>query len=146
MKHRAWIGIVLWFSAGLVLVAAMTTGGGIDAFDDHSGRVLITAVAYGVALAFQFVVWMRYRKNVRNGVIERDEMDVEIDKKANGVALIVLLVYVYATCVACWEWYRSDGVVPVGVLYFLGYSAIIVGFLAHGVSALISQWRLSRDA
>lgn len=146
LRKQAGFGLVFWTLGAALFLVLFFSGGGPNSFGEDSSRVALTSLAYGIGfLTHLFLMWkFRSRKIGENTV--KDEWDDEVAQKANGVALIVLLLFVYLTGVALWEVYRDSLLVPAGWVWFMAYFSIIVGLIAHATAMLCIDSGRGSDA
>ncbi len=145
-RKQALVGLSFWILAAGAFLVFFFTGGGPESFASQSGRVLLTSIAYGLGFIVHFGLVVRFRSRRSGDVTFRDERDDEVARLANGVSLIVTLMFVYATGVILWETYRGDGFAPIGWFWFLAYVSVMVGFIAHAAATLVIDSSSNRDA
>jgi hypothetical protein len=146
MKKQAIILTAVWTAAAAALILVILLGGGIRAFAGSSLKVALATGVYMVALVIQVVFVFLNRRHRRGGMIIRDELDDEVQKRASVTALSVVMAFVYGLGVVLWEVFREAGSIPVGWAYVVAISAIIVGSLAHAVATLLIHRSLYADA
>jgi len=145
MKRQAVILTVVWIAAAAALILVVILGGGIRAFSESSQNVALATGVYMVALVVQVVFIFRNRKRRRGGMVVRDELDDEVEKRAGVTALSIVMAFVYGLGVVLWEVFRDAGSIPVGWAYVVALSVIVVGSLAHAVATLIIHRSLYAD-
>lgn len=111
-------------------------GGGAGGFAEESGR----HAAGAGALAFGFLVhwfglWSTRQRD--DGPPVFDERDYQVQARANQASLIVVLLGIFALTIGLWLAHEDSGQVPVGWMWFLAYSSVIVASLASSVATLI---------
>jgi hypothetical protein len=118
--------------------------GGAETYPDDEQRRLIG----GILLACGFfgspvMMWLtRARKGATRMVT--DERDDNIGRRAANGAMVVVLVYVFLSCIVLWESYDVQGAVPVGWMWFLAYSTAALSYLAPAAGFLILDYRMAR--
>jgi len=145
IRKQAAFGLLFWALAATLFLVVFFRGGGAESFAGESIRVLTTSVAYGIGFIVHLVLIARYRARESGEQTLRDEWDDEVSRRANGAALVVTLMFVYATGVALWEGYRTDLVAPIGWFWFIAYVSVMVGFIAHAASTLIMDFSREGD-
>ncbi len=138
-QARAWWAAAIWTLVGVGFAVVFFARGGPAAFGADRLRVLAGAVAIGFGYAAYSAVVLATRS--RHGEVVTDERDTVVANKATQATIIVVLVAVYGLSIGLWEGYRSEGVVPVGWLWFLAYGAVIVTFVVHAVATLVMNAR-----
>jgi uncharacterized membrane protein len=136
---RAWGAVVIWMIVGVGFAVAFFAGGGPVGFSSDRLRVVAGAVAIGLGYAAYTAVILVTR--ARRGEVVADERDSQVESRATQVSIIVVLVAVYGLSIGLWETHRSEGVVPVGWLWFLAYGAAITTFVVHAVATLVLNAR-----
>ncbi|MDX1740451.1 MAG: hypothetical protein R3178_04120 [Rhodothermales bacterium] len=136
-RKQALAGLTFWIVAAVTFLIVFFRGGGPESFASQSGRVLLTSIAYGIGFLVHFGLVVRFRNRRSGDVTLRDDRDDEVSRLANGVSLVVTLMFVYATGIVLWEIYRHDGFAPIGWFWFVAYVSVMVGFIAHAAATLI---------
>jgi hypothetical protein len=145
-RKQALVGLSFWVLAAGAFLVFFFAGGGPESFASQSNRVLLTSIAYGIGFIVHFGLVARFRARRSGDVTLRDERDDEVARLANGVALIVTLMFVYTAGIILWEIYREDGFAPIGWFWFLAYVSVMVGFIAHAAATLVIDSSSTADA
>ena len=142
-KIRARFGLGIWGLVAAAFGLVFFLGGGAASYADDSIRMLVAAVI--LAAGFIGYVSMLYltREKTNNKTLIRDERDLEIARKANEIALVAVLVFVYAVCIALFLGYETAGSLPVGWMWFLAYATGCFGLLAQAVATLVLHREMS---
>jgi hypothetical protein len=136
-RKRAYLTLVIWSIVAAGFAALFFFRGGPDTFYDQDERVILNAgfilagwVAYGLML---------YLTRAKSGgpTVIRDERDEAVGARANAVALVIVLMYVFLTCIVIKEAYGTRGSVPLAWMWFLAYSSVFVGFVSASLLTLI---------
>ena len=143
-RRRVVFNLIIWGVVGLSFLTFFVIGGGPASFVSDRWRILLTAVA--VLTGFLATAGMLWQTRVRAGPILCDERDVRVARRANGAALIITLVYVYVLSLVLFEMHHDGALVPVGWMYFLAYSTVIVGSFAHALATLVTDSALGGHA
>ena len=133
---RARYGLGIW---GLVAVGfglAFFLGGGAATYADDSIRILIAAAILGAGFIGYLSMIYLTREKSNGKVLIRDERDLEIARRANEIALVAVLVFVFAVCIALFLNYETAGILPVGWMWFLAYATACFGLIAQAVATL----------
>jgi hypothetical protein len=73
----------------------------------------------------------------KEGNLIRDERDDRLESRAAGLALGIILAYVFLLSLALWLRFQDDGSVPAGWMWFLAYSTVFLGMITHGIITLL---------
>lgn len=146
LRRQAGFGLIFWTLGASLFLVLFFSGGGPSSFGEDSSRVTLTSLAYGIGFLIHFFLMWKFRSRKIGEYIVKDEWDDEVAQKANGVALIVLLLFVYLTGVALWEGYRDSLLVPVGWVWFIAYFSVMVGFISHAIATLVIDSSRESDA
>jgi hypothetical protein len=137
VRKRAVLSLVIWCLVATGFVISFLTQGGPATYADQPTRILIGAVflAFGFA-AYPIMLWATRSRSGSVPVIS-DERDEWIALRASRGALVSVLVLMFLACIWLWIIYRDEKAVPVGWMWFLGYGAAILGYLAQSIATLI---------
>jgi len=146
LRRQAGLGLIFWILGAALFLYVFFSGGGPRSFGQDSSRVALTSLAYGLGFLTHFFLTWKFRSRKIGETVVKDEWDDDVAQKANGVALIVLLIFVYLTGVVLWEVYRDTLLVPAGWVWFMAYFSIMVGLIAHATATLVIDSSRGRDA
>jgi uncharacterized membrane protein YidH (DUF202 family) len=137
VRIRAQLSLAIWCTVAVGFVVSFVIRGGPATYADEPMRILTGALFLGFGfLAYPLMLWgTRSRHGARPVVV--DERDEWISLRASRSALVAVLVIVFFACICLWVVYRDEAVVPVGWMWFLGYSTAILGYLAQSVATLV---------
>jgi hypothetical protein len=133
---RAAGKVIIW---GIVLAAFTVLffgGEGPEDFAGDRGRIVTVAVLFAAGYA-AFFVMLGFSGKRKGPGLNRDERDERFESKAGGIALSIVLAYVYLVSIVLWAVFQDDGSVPAGWMWFLGYSTVFIGMIAHGILTLL---------
>lgn len=142
-KMRARYGLGIWGSVASLFALIFFLDGGAATYADDSMRVLAAAVV--LAAGFVGYIGMLYLTREKSDAKAhiRDERDQEIARQANEIALVAVLVFVFAVCIALFLAYESSGSLPVGWMWFLAYATACFGLLAQSAATLVLHGEMS---
>jgi len=142
-KIRARFGLGIWGPVAVAFGLVFFLGGGAASYADDSIRMLVAAVI--LAAGFIGYVSMLYltREKADDKALIRDERDLEIARQANEIALVAVLVFVFAVSIALFLGYETAGNLPVGWMWFLAYATACFGLLAQAVATLVLHREMS---
>jgi uncharacterized membrane protein len=133
---RATWKVIIWSVVLAAFVVLFFGGGGPRGFAHDKGRIVAVAVLFGAGYITLFIMMgLTGRKSERG--LKRDERDERLESRAAGITLTVVLVYVYFLGIALWIVFQDSGYVPAGWMWFLAYSTVFIGMIAHGFFTLL---------
>lgn len=136
-RLRAILNLLIWSVVAIGFVITFFMAGGAETYAEDGQRRLFGAIF--LAIGFLGTPVMLFLTRVRKGGrrLITDERDIRIGRQAALGALVVVLIYVFLTCIVLWESYRGQGCVPVGWMWFLAYSTAALCYLAPATATLI---------
>jgi len=69
--------------------------------------------------------------------IGMDERDMLISRKASETSMIIVIIYVFLTCIILYTLYEDTNSVPRGWMWFLGYTCILTTYISNSAINLI---------
>jgi pheromone shutdown protein TraB len=140
---RARYGLGIWGLVSMAFGLVFFLSGGAATYADDSIRILAAAVILGAGF-ISYVSMLYLTREKSNGkTLIRDERDLEIARQANEIALVAVLVFVFAVCMALFLGYETAGSLPVGWMWFLAYATACFGLLAQAVATLAVHREMS---
>ena len=133
---RAKWKIIIWSIVLAALLVLFFGGGGPGGFAHDRKRIVTVAILFAAGYGAFFVMMGRTKKN-REGSLNRDERDENLESRAAGITLAIVLAYVYLLCIVLWAYFQADGSVPAGWMWFLAYSTVFLGMIVHGIFTLL---------
>ncbi|MBN2793795.1 MAG: hypothetical protein JXR88_00210 [Clostridia bacterium] len=124
-----------WTLVGLFMVMIFSNPSTILEWGDNKTKTLLLAALFLFGYTADLTL-MILEKTKRFG-FKRDERDLYIQHKAMSFGYISTLIYVFSTAILLYTLYENKGAVPVGWLWFIAYSLVIVANLSMAVTALI---------
>ena len=139
-RLRAWLTTLIWGAAGVGFAFTFFASGGPGAFPEDSPRHLAGAVILGAGFVGYWVtLWVTRQR--AGAPLAFDERDVVVVARANQVALVVVLVGVFALALGLWLAYEAAGLVPAGWMWFLAYGSVILAFVSSSITTLVMDRR-----
>jgi hypothetical protein len=135
-KIRARYGLGIWGLVSSAFGLVFFLGGGAVTYADDSIRMLVSAVILAAGFIGYFSMLYLTREKSNGKALVRDERDLEIARQANEIALVAVLVFVFAVCMALFLGYETAGSLPVGWMWFLAYATACFGLLAQAAATL----------
>ena len=140
-RKRAVFTFLIWGAVMAAFSIIFFHGGGPEQYAVEKWR----RIAGGVIIAFGYLSYgmMLFLTRIRPGAqtIGKDERDEDLGRRANAIAFVVVLVYVFALSIYLWESHQDSGAVPVGWMWFLAYSTSFAAFISTSLIALILESR-----
>jgi hypothetical protein len=140
---RARYGLGIWGVVALAFGLVFFLGGGAATYADDSKRMLLAAVILAAGFIGYFSMLYLTREKSNGTALIRDERELVIARQANEIALVAVLVFVFAVCISLFLWYETAGILPVGWMWFLGYATACFGQLAQAVATLAVNKEMS---
>jgi hypothetical protein len=141
-RKRAVFTFLIWGSVMAAFSVIFFLGEGPERYALERWRRLAGAAI--IAGGYILYILMNFLTRTRpGGDVDRDERDEGIRMRANAVAFVVVLVYVFALSIFLWERHQDGGFVPVGWMWFLAYSTSFAAFISSSVIALILESKAS---
>ncbi len=141
-KQAIW-GLIVLAGVMVSFTAVFFSSGGPEAFVHDRARILIGAVLIGVGFLSPLLVSHFAGLPSRGQPVVRDERDDLVAQRASGIAFTLTLIYVYVTSLSLWEVYHDEQFVPVGWMWFLAYTSVFFGMLAHAIATLVLDVKVS---
>jgi hypothetical protein len=135
-KIRARYQLGIWGLVAAAFGLVFFLGGGAATYADDSIRILVAALILAAGFIGYFSMLYLTREKSNGKALIRDERDLEIARQANEIALVAVLVFVFAVCIALFLSYETAGSLPVGWMWFLAYITACFGLLAQAVATL----------
>ena len=140
---RAFFSLIIWGIVTAAFIPLFFSGGGPAAYVQDKLKLALMAVLFGTGYISFFIMMYLTGNRGSKGTIVKDERDEYIRRRSSGTALILVLAYVFFLCITLYEIYRESECVPVGWMWFLGYTSIFLGYITHSAAALIIHSRIS---
>ncbi len=140
---RALFSLIIWGIVTVAFIPIFFSGGGPAAYVQDKLKFVLVAVLFGTGYISYFI--MMYLTGTRRGkgTVVKDERDEHIQRRSSGVALIFVLCFVFVLCITLYEIYRESECVPVGWMWFLGYTSVFWAYITHSAAALVFHSRMS---
>jgi hypothetical protein len=127
--------VIIWSIVAIMMVAVFAQPGTMVNWGDDKLKTLLLAIlvflGYGSDLSFRF-----YARSKRWGY-KQDERDININIKAVNIGMIALILYVYVFSIMLYARYETAGLLPVGWMWFLGYSSIVLANISIRLASLL---------
>jgi hypothetical protein len=135
-QKRSFYTLLIWGIITAVFIPIFFINGGPRTWVIDSTRTITVSIVFIVGYISYFTMLGLTRKK-KSGVVEMDERDIQISRKASEITTIVLTGYVFFTCVILYVTYYNSNSIPVGWMWFLGFTCFFVGYIANSTISLI---------
>lgn len=139
---RALFTLIIWGIVTAAFIPIFFSRGGPPTYAQDKPRFVFVAILFAAGYLSYFIMMFLTRAKDRKDRIVKDERDEHIQRQSCGVALILVLVYVFFLCITLYEIYRESECVPVGWMWFLGYTSVFWGYISHSALGLVLHSRM----
>ena len=136
-RLRNLLALAIWLICAIGFCWTVFSHGGPATYADDSARKVIGAVFLAFGIFGAPLMRLFTRRGSGDGGTHHDERDDLIAAKSCQVGLIVVGILVFCGSIALWEVYQEAGSVPVGWMWVMAYSTLIVTNLAPLTISLI---------
>jgi len=140
---RSIYSLVIWGTVALVICGVFFLWGGPESFAGDSLRILIAALGFGFGYLGYILMLKITRKKSSVTAMLQDERDYEIARRANGIALMSVLVFIFILSMILFTVFQDLGVLPVGWMWFFAYFTSCFGYIVHAVTTLFLYKEMS---
>jgi hypothetical protein len=145
-RLRNVLTLIIWLITATGFIYTVFSAGGPATYADDAQRRVIGAAF----LAFGFfgtpLMRLLTRKRSDSGLVHRDERDEGIDARATRIGMIAVVMLVFLGSIALWDAYQEPGSVPVGWMWILAYSTLILSHLVPAAVSLAMDIGATRNA
>lgn len=127
--------LLLWVFVAIGFAAVFFRGDTLAQWGDNPRKTLMAALLIVIGYGGDIALRILYRK--RSGRVDRDERDDAIQTRGLNVAFIGVLLYVFLVTISLYTRYEAKGAVPVGWLWFIAYSLIVMANLLSSATILV---------
>ncbi len=139
---RALFTLIIWGMVTVAFIPIFFSRGGPSTYVQDKSRFVSVAILFAAGYLSYFIMMYLTRIKVREDKIVKDERDEHIQRQGSGIALILVLIYVFFLCITLYEIYRQSECVPVGWMWFLGYTSVFWGYISHSALGLVLHMRM----
>ncbi len=140
---RSIYSLVIWGTVALVICGVFFLWGGPESFAGDSLRILIAALGFGFGYLGYILMLKLARKKSSATAMLQDERDHEIAQRANGIALMSVLVFIFILSMILFTMFQDLGVLPVGWMWFFAYFTACFGYIMHAVTTIFLYKEMS---
>lgn len=135
-QKRSLCSLLIWGIVIIIFIPVFFIGGGAETWALDRTRFIISAAVFAAGY-ISFFTMLALTRNKKSGDIERDERDILIGRKASELTLIIVMGYIFFTCIILYTLYEKTNSVPAGWMWFIGYTCIFTGYIANSAINLI---------
>lgn len=129
------IQVVTWSIVGLGVLIAFLLPNTIENWGDNKLKTILLASLFIIGFATDFI--LRILEKSKKYEVKRDERDSMIQSKSMGIGFIVIILYIYLLSIGLYTKYEASGFMPVGWVWFIAYTTIVMANISAGISSLI---------
>lgn len=129
------IQVCTWGLVGIGMGFIFATSSVTSTWGDNAIRTVLLALLFFLGFGVDFALRM-IEKSKKRG-FRRDERDMAIQGRAMSIGFVCLVIYIFLVAVILYTYYEDMGTVPIGWVWFMAYSTIVVANLSAGISSLI---------
>jgi hypothetical protein len=146
LKKQALWSLLIWSAVLIAIVIIFFSGGGPTAFLEGESKNTLARVCITVGFIFYFSMFFLTRIKSGGKPLVKDERDELIAKRAYSIGFHTLLGYVFLLCSVLYGFYKGYHelkLIPVGWVWFLALSSLLVGFISNAIAYLVIDARMS---
>lgn len=129
------IQVTTWSIVAIGVLVIFLLPGTIEHWGDNKLKTVLLALLFLVGFTIDFIFRM-YERSQKWG-FKRDERDMMIQSKALSTGFIILVIYIFIISIGLYTKYEAEGFMPIGWVWLIAYSTIVVANLSVGISSLI---------
>jgi hypothetical protein len=145
-KKRAFWSLLIWSVVLIAIVIIFFSGGGATAFLEGESKNTLTRVCLTAGFFLYFSMLFLTRIRTGGEPLVRDERDEIIARRAYSISFPTLMSYVFLFCgflYVFYKRYQDIKLIPLGWLWFIALSSVLVGFISNAIAYLIIDARMS---
>lgn len=124
-----------WAMVGLFMIMIFSNKSTILEWGDNRTKTILMAFLF--LFGYSMDVTLMILEKTKKFGFKRDERDLFIQHKAMSFGFILSLIYVFTTAITLYTIYENKGAIPVGWMWFIAYSLVIVANISVALPALI---------
>ena len=129
------IQLLTWGIVAIGMVVVFSLPGTIENWGDNRLKTILLALL--ILFGFGSDLILRCCAASKRWGYRKDERDKNISTRAVSVGMIALVIYIFLFSITLYTCYETEGILPVGWMWFLAYSAIVVANVAVCLASLI---------
>lgn len=116
--------LVVWLIVGCLMIIIFFTNDTINNFTDDNSKTFLLANLVALGYLSNAIVYF-VQKSKKFGT-KKDERDLLVQSKAMHFSYVLIAAYIYLLAIGIYTKYESVGYVPIGWIWFLAYSMIVL--------------------
>ncbi|MDM8533772.1 hypothetical protein QUF55_03610 [Clostridiaceae bacterium HSG29] len=134
MKYSVF-HLILWSIVGILFLIIFISQDAINNWGDNKIKSIMLALLFIFGFGGEYILRFIFRK--KPNMIIRDERDDKILAKALGSSFVGTILYIYLISISLYIRYEQSGFVPVGWLWFIAYSLIVIANIFTSIFSII---------
>ena len=135
-QKRSLYTLLIWCIVAMVFIPLFFINGGPITWGIDKTRFIVST-SFLLAGYISFFTMLALTRRKKTGDIERDERDILISRKATEISLIIVMGYIFFTCLILYNLYENTNSVPRGWMWFLAYTSIFTVYISNSAINLI---------
>lgn len=129
------IQTIIWSIVAIGIVVIFSLPNTIRDWGDNRLKTIFLALLFLVGLGTDFLLRILERSK-KYGFV-RDERDQFVQNKAMYLGFIILALYICILSFSLYIWYESDKFLPIGWVWFIAYSSIVIANLGTSIVSIV---------
>lgn len=129
------IQLCIWTMVGIGMGIVFASSSVSSTWADHPVKTVLLAILFLIGFGTDFV--LRIIEGSKKWGFKRDERDMAIQSRAMSYGFLFIVLYIFVIAMFLFMTYETVGSVPVGWVWFMAYSTIVVSNLSVGILSLI---------
>ncbi|MBN2797418.1 MAG: hypothetical protein JXR88_18560 [Clostridia bacterium] len=131
--------LLAWLIVGSAMIIIFFSNDTLNNFTDNKTKTFLLAFLVGFGYLSNAIEYF-IQKSKKYG-FKKDERDLLVQSKAMNFSLIVIATYVYSLATSIYTKYEIAGFIPIGWLWFLAYSMIVILHISLDVGLLYHYFK-----
>lgn len=132
MKHSI-LSMSLWGFVGILFLTILLSTDAITNWSDNRIKSILLAVLFFIGFSSDFILKSIFNKKR----VLSDERDQLVTKDAATSSFIIIVIYVFIFLIALFLKYETTGFIPVGWLWVIAYSLVVVSNTVYSLMTII---------
>lgn len=128
--------LMLWSVVAAGFLAVFLGFNAIANWGDNALKTVLLALLFVIGFGGDFLLRRRF-KDAGDDAVGYEALRL----KAMEISYILSLLYVFLAAISIYTRYEASGLVPVGWLWFLAYSLILVVHISASCAILFLHWK-----
>lgn len=131
------IHLMVWSLVAFIFCLIFLNGKTIQEWGDNRTKTILLALIFVLGFGTDFVMRIILKK--KNGLNTEKNQDLNFQIKSLTFSFIAVLIYIFIVAIILYVTYEKAGMVPVGWLWFIAYSLILVANIFTDIGKLYYQ-------